>query len=66
MIKDSTEEFLTALSGEGSFGHPSPRWRSTGGSFAPHYNRNMEGEYSSHDKVSTIDGGAVGGNQPPL
>jgi hypothetical protein len=34
-IEDSTEEFLTMSSREGSFSHPSPRWRSTGGSFAP-------------------------------
>jgi hypothetical protein len=35
-IEDSTEEFLTASSREGSFGHPSTRRYSTGGgSFAP-------------------------------
>jgi hypothetical protein len=32
MIEDSTEEFLTASSGEGSFGLPSPRRRSAGAS----------------------------------
>jgi hypothetical protein len=35
MIKDSTEEFLTASSGEGRRSHPSPRRRSTGALFAP-------------------------------
>jgi hypothetical protein len=35
MIEDSTEEFLTALSGKGSFGLPSPRRHSTGASLAP-------------------------------
>jgi hypothetical protein len=35
MIEDSSEEFLTAPSRERRFGHPSPRWRSTGASFAP-------------------------------
>jgi hypothetical protein len=34
MMEDSTEEFLTASNGEGSFSHPSPRRRSTGASFA--------------------------------
>jgi hypothetical protein len=33
-FKDSTEEFLTVSSGEGSFNHPSPRWRSMGARFA--------------------------------
>jgi hypothetical protein len=32
MIEDSTEEFLTECSGEGCFGHPSPRRRSMGAS----------------------------------
>jgi hypothetical protein len=32
----------------------------------PHYNRIMEGECSSHDKVSPMDGGATVKNQPPL
>jgi hypothetical protein len=31
----STEEFLTASSREGSFGHPSPKWHSIGASFVP-------------------------------
>jgi hypothetical protein len=35
MIGDSTEEFLMALSGEGSFGLPSPRRHGTGASLAP-------------------------------
>jgi hypothetical protein len=35
MIEDSTEEFLTTSSGEGSFGLPSFRRRSTGASLAP-------------------------------
>jgi hypothetical protein len=35
MIEDSTEEFLTASSGEGSFGLPSPRRRGVGPSLAP-------------------------------
>jgi hypothetical protein len=35
MIEESTEEFLTASSGEGSFGLPSPRRRGTGASLAP-------------------------------
>jgi hypothetical protein len=34
-IEDSTEESLMASSKEGSFSHLSPRWCSTGGSFAP-------------------------------
>jgi hypothetical protein len=34
MIEDSTEKFLTALSGEGSFSHPSPRRCRTGAPFA--------------------------------
>jgi hypothetical protein len=34
-IEDSTEEWLTASSGEGSFGLPSPKRHSTGGPFAP-------------------------------
>jgi hypothetical protein len=66
MIEDSTEEFLTASSREGSFGHPSPRRRSTGGLICPHYNRNVKGECSSHDKVSPTDCGAMARNQPPL
>jgi hypothetical protein len=32
----------------------------------PHYNHNMEGERSSHDKVSPADAGAMARNQPPL
>jgi hypothetical protein len=35
MIEDSTEEFLMALSGEGSFGLPSPRGHITVASLAP-------------------------------
>jgi hypothetical protein len=35
MIEDSAEEFLMASIGEGSFGRPSPRRRSTGASLAP-------------------------------
>jgi hypothetical protein len=34
-VKDSTEEFLTVPSGEGSFDHFSPRQRSMGALFAP-------------------------------
>jgi hypothetical protein len=34
-IEDSTEEFLIASSGEGSFSHPSPRRRSTWASLTP-------------------------------
>jgi hypothetical protein len=34
MVEDSTEEFLIASSGQGSLGHPSPRRRSMGASFA--------------------------------
>jgi hypothetical protein len=34
-IEDSTKEFLTTLSGKGSFSHPSPKQQSTGSSFAP-------------------------------
>jgi hypothetical protein len=34
-IEDSTEEFLTASSREGSFGHPSTRRHSTGGARLP-------------------------------
>jgi hypothetical protein len=34
-IEDSTEEFLTMSSGEGRFGHPSPRWHFMGGSLPP-------------------------------
>jgi hypothetical protein len=34
-VKDSNQEFLTASSGEGSFGHSSPRRCSTGALFAP-------------------------------
>jgi hypothetical protein len=65
-IEDSTEEFLTASSREGSFGHPSTRRYSTGGGLVcPHYN-NMEGERSNHDEVSPMDGGITAGNQTPL
>jgi hypothetical protein len=35
MIEDSTEEFLTASSGEGSFSLPSPKRHGTGASLAP-------------------------------
>jgi hypothetical protein len=35
MIEDSLEEFLMASSDKGSFGHPFPRWHSTGASFSP-------------------------------
>jgi hypothetical protein len=35
MIEDSTREFLTMLSGKGSFSLPSPKRRSTGASLAP-------------------------------
>jgi hypothetical protein len=35
MIEDSTEEFLTTSSGEGSFGLPSPRRHDTGASLSP-------------------------------
>jgi isopentenyl phosphate kinase len=35
MIEDSTEEFLMVVSGEGSFGHPSPRWHSTSALLIP-------------------------------
>jgi hypothetical protein len=35
MIEDSTMEFLTVSSGEGSCSHPSPTRRSTGAPFAP-------------------------------
>jgi hypothetical protein len=34
-MEDSTEEFLTASSGEGSFNHTSPRQRTTRASFSP-------------------------------
>jgi hypothetical protein len=64
-IEDSTEEFLTMSSREGSFSHPSPRWCSTGGLLCPHYN-NMEGERSNHGGVSPTDGGATVGNHLPL
>jgi hypothetical protein len=47
MIEDSTEEFLTASSGER----------------VPHCNRNMDGERSSNDKVSPVDVGATARNQ---
>jgi hypothetical protein len=35
MIENSAKKFLTALSGEGSFGLPSPRRRRMGASLAP-------------------------------
>jgi hypothetical protein len=35
MIEDSTREFLTTLSGKGSFSLPSPRRHNTGASLAP-------------------------------
>jgi hypothetical protein len=35
MIEDSVEEFLTASSGEGSFGFPSPKRCGTGALVAP-------------------------------
>jgi hypothetical protein len=35
MIEDSIEEFLTASSGDGDFGLPSPRRHGTGASLAP-------------------------------
>jgi hypothetical protein len=63
-IEDSTEVFLTMLSEEGSFGHPSPKWCSTG-ALCPQYN-NTEGERSSHDEVSPADDGTAVGKQPPL
>jgi hypothetical protein len=37
-----------------------------GGPVHPHCNYNMEGERSSHNKVSPTDSGAMTGNQPPL
>jgi hypothetical protein len=65
-MEDSTDEFLTVSSKEGSFGHPSPRRGSTGASFTPARNHNMKGECSSDNEVSPADGGAMAENQPPL
>jgi hypothetical protein len=67
MIKDSTEEFLTTSSGEGSFSHPSPRQDSTGAPFAPTATTTWkENAPASHDKVSPANGGPMAKNQPPL
>jgi hypothetical protein len=66
LVEDSTEEFLTASSGEGSFGHPYPRWRSTGASFAPTTTAIGKGGTLATTRFPPTDGGAVARNQSPL
>jgi hypothetical protein len=68
MIEDSAEGFLTASSGEGSFGLPSSRRCSAGRRGArSHRNLTMDGEcsgHTGHDGGSPTDGGIAARNQP--